>query len=289
MSALPPAPELVSLRNISAHGGEVFARHEHPFQEFTLVTDDQALIDHSTGWLETQPNTLIHYQPGERHGAWVSPKHSPRFWVVHFNLRRADRYFFPALREPAPGRRVWPLSPSQVETFQWLFLQLLDERSANRDYQRLAASSWLQLMLLTIQRWTSRTRGPETNVSIRPSPEVLRLWHTINDAVSKPNEELAEIYSSPNYDSLRHAFRKAFGCSPRALLLRLRMEHARNLLLESNLSIKEISERVGYGRQHEFYRAFRQHVGCAPSEWRANPLIRGKPALGAIATRTPAR
>ncbi len=52
------------------------------------------------------------------------------------------------------------------------------------------------------------------------------------------------------------------------------MEHARNLLLESNLSIKEISERIGYARQHEFYRAFRRHVGCGPSDWRADPLVR---------------
>jgi len=54
----------------------------------------------------------------------------------------------------------------------------------------------------------------------------------------------------------------------REMLLRLRMEQARNLLLESNLSIKEISERLGYARQHDFYRAFRQRIGCSPSAWR---------------------
>jgi hypothetical protein len=268
------APELVSLRNISTQGGEVFDWHDHTFHEFTLVTDDRALIGYQAGWRETEPNTLLHYAPSERHGAWVSPMHNPRFWVVHFSMPSNERIALPALQEAAPGNRVWELTEGQTEMFQWLFLQLLDERSAGREMHRDATTAWLQLLLITLQRWTSRRQTPATHFSIRPTPEVLRLWHMINEAVTKSHEELAEIYSLPNYDSLRHAFRKTFGCSPRDMLLRLRMEHARNLLLESNLSIKEISERVGYPRQHEFYRAFRRHVGCAPSEWRQDPLLR---------------
>lgn len=274
MSHPEATPQLVSLRTIATKGGETFDLHEHTFHEFTLVTDDQTFIGYKPGWLEAKPNTLIHYRPGERHGAWVSPVQRPRFWVVHFDLPPDDRFHLDSFRHESAEKRAWTLTASQVEMFQWMFLQLLDERSADREHQRLATSAWLQLLLVTVHRWALRRGGPETNVSIRPTPEVLRLWHMINEAVSKPNDELREIYASPNYDSIRHAFRKAFGCSPRDMLFRLRMEHACNLLLESSLSIKEISERIGYARQHEFYRAFRKHVGCAPSEWRANPLVR---------------
>ena len=101
---------------------------------------------------------------------------------------------------------------------------------------------------------------------------MLRLWHLVNAAVNKPNDELKELYAAPNYDSARHAFRKAFGCSPREMLQRLRMAHAKNLLLDSSLSIKEISIRVDYPQQHDFNRIFRRYSGMAPSKWRTNPI-----------------
>jgi two-component system response regulator YesN len=85
---------------------------------------------------------------------------------------------------------------------------------------------------------------------------------------------LKEIYSAPNYDSVRHAFRKTFGCSPREMLQRLRLEHAKTLLLESRLSIKEVALQVGYASQNDFNRLFHRHAGLAPSKWRMNPMPR---------------
>ncbi len=267
-------PEIVSLRTRSAQGKQLFDWHEHRFHEFTLVTDDKTEIGLPEGWSPAKPHTLFHYPPGFRHGARVGPGQSPRFWVVHFNLPTSGPVQIAHLSQDSAELGRWDLTRDQAETFQWMFLQVLNERSAGRDGHALATSAWLQIMLVTINRWVTRNEGPELNASTRPSPEVLRLWHLINESVGKPTEELAAIYNSPNYDSTRHAFRRTFGCSPREMLFRLRMEHAQNLLLESNLSIKEISERTGYARQHEFYRAFRRHVGCAPSEWRADPLVR---------------
>jgi transcriptional regulator GlxA family with amidase domain len=174
---------------------------------------------------------------------------------------------------PDPCHRVWPLTPEQNDTFQWIFLQLLNEHTARRDHRERAASAWLQLLLITVQRWASSTASTVT-LPNRANAEVLKLWHLINAAVTKPNNQLNDLYSAPNYDSVRHMFRKAFGCSPRVMLQRLRMEHAKNLLLESSLSIKEVSARVGYAAQHDLNRMFHRHTGMAPSKWRANPLAR---------------
>lgn len=276
MSPPPLPPQLVSLRTLSAEGGATFDWHDHPFEEFTLVTDDACLIGYPPGWRETAPNTLLHYRAGERHGAWTSPKQRPRFWVVHFTADASTYRALDRFVAADPARRVWSLTPEQNDTFQWIFLQLLNEHTARRPHRDAAASAWLQLLLVTVQRWAGARESP-LPLPGRANPEVLRLWHRINASVSRPNDELAELYSAPNYDSVRHAFRKAFGCSPREMLLRLRMEHAKNLLLESSLSIKEISARVGYVAQHDFNRVFHRHTGMAPSRWRSNPLARTEP------------
>lgn len=255
-------------------GGEAFDWHSHPFSEFTLVTDDHCLIGYPPGWRETDANTLLHYFPGERHGGWVSPRQRPRFWVVHFTADAALCSGLAQLSSPDPTHRVWSLSADQCETFQWIFLQMLNEHSSERPCRDSAASAWLQLLLITVQRWASPAGETATVVPPRASAEVLRLWHLVNAAVNKPSDELKELYSAPNYDSARHAFRKTFGCSPREMLQRLRMAHAKNLLLESSLSIKEISTRIGYPQQHDFNRVFRRYAGMAPSKWRTNPLAR---------------
>jgi transcriptional regulator GlxA family with amidase domain len=175
------------------------------------------------------------------------------------------------LARPDPRQRVWQLSPDQVESFKWLFLQILNEHTHRRSQRLIAESAWLRLLLVSVQRWAEG----QTLVASTPAgigPDVVRLWHLVNACVGNPAEFLKEIHQMSNYDSLRHSFKNAFGYSPREMMLRLRIQQAKNLLLETQLSVKEIAVRVGYQRQHEFARAFKQDAGIAPSEWRTNPF-----------------
>ncbi len=65
------------------------------------------------------------------------------------------------------------------------------------------------------------------------------------------------------------AFKKQMGIPPTKYILKLRMEHAMNLLSEScDLSISEVAHASGYGDINFFSRAFKSHVGVSPSEYR---------------------
>lgn len=281
------APHLISLRTIAAQGGDSFEWHAHDFDEFTLVTGDDCTIKHPTGWQPTKPGTLLHYKPGEKHGAVASARQRPHFWVVHFAPNQGRR--LAALNAERALDRVWALDPEQVATFQWLFRQLLGERTVPRSHYHSAASAWLQLLLINVERWVERSRPRISPVPGDANADVIRLWHAIHESVGRSNDELKALYSAANYDSVRHGFRRSFGCSPREMLLRLRMECAKNLLLESTLSIKEIAGRVGYVQPHDFNRLFHRLVGVAPSQWRANPEIgTGAEAGTASPRRAPA-
>ena len=115
-------PRLISLRTISANAGDSFEWHAHPFEEFTLVTDDSCIIGYPPGWRPTKPNTLLHYRPGEVHGAAAAHRQRPRFWVVHFVLSDSLRAELGCFAEKDSLKRVWTLSTEQQDTFQWLFL-----------------------------------------------------------------------------------------------------------------------------------------------------------------------
>ena len=46
---------------------------------------------------------------------------------------------------------------------------------------------------------------------------------------------------------------------------------AKKLLLNTNLSIEEIAETVGYQNMNFFYKKFRKRTGKTPGDFRKNP------------------
>jgi AraC family transcriptional regulator, regulatory protein of adaptative response / methylphosphotriester-DNA alkyltransferase methyltransferase len=52
-------------------------------------------------------------------------------------------------------------------------------------------------------------------------------------------------------------------------LTRVRMEKAAELLTSRGLTVREVANRVGYRQPAQFAKAFRRHLGVAPSDYRA--------------------
>ena len=75
----------------------------------------------------------------------------------------------------------------------------------------------------------------------------------------------SQAVSAPYLSRLFHAYA---GVSPSRYLTAYRMEQARKLLRDSNLSVGEIAERVGYPDPFHFSKTFRNTVGVSPSQFR---------------------
>lgn len=74
---------------------------------------------------------------------------------------------------------------------------------------------------------------------------------------------------------------RALGASYRDVLRSARMEEAERLLRDDSLSVKEVASSVGYPHATELDRAFKQHFGVTPTEWRMlrRHRVRDDPAL----------
>lgn len=82
--------------------------------------------------------------------------------------------------------------------------------------------------------------------------------------------ELADKYHF-NHSYLTKTFKKQKGISPLKLINTLRIEDAKRLLLNSELSIREISEMLNFSDQHYFSRMFKEMTGQTPKEYRQSP------------------
>jgi AraC family transcriptional regulator len=69
------------------------------------------------------------------------------------------------------------------------------------------------------------------------------------------------------------AFKRTFGLSPHAYVLRRRIERAGQLMLEGNTPLSEIALRCGFTDQAHFSKRFRLHTGATPTAWRREQLM----------------
>jgi AraC-like DNA-binding protein len=72
-------------------------------------------------------------------------------------------------------------------------------------------------------------------------------------------------------------FKDAFGETPRAYLTRRRIERAKDLLRNANLSVTEVCMVVGFSSLGSFSARFAEIVGLAPTAYRELHVARGGP------------
>lgn len=90
----------------------------------------------------------------------------------------------------------------------------------------------------------------------------------INDLESQITiDELASKYGISK-TSLKSCFREVYGKPIFRWRKEYRLDYACKLIEQDELTISEISKRVGYSSPSKFSQAFKDYIGCTPSEFR---------------------
>jgi AraC-like DNA-binding protein len=82
---------------------------------------------------------------------------------------------------------------------------------------------------------------------------------------------------------LQRAYAEIGKTTFREQLTSVRMDRAAALLERRSVSVREVADRVGYRQPAQFAKAFRRHVGVAPSDFRA--ALGGRRAAGGGSSR----
>ena len=81
--------------------------------------------------------------------------------------------------------------------------------------------------------------------------------------------EIAEKLETSR-STLEHLFQESLSVSPHRYFARLKLDTAKSLLLQTELSIQQIAENVGALNSMQFCRSFKSECGLSPSEFRRN-------------------
>ncbi|MBF4463168.1 MULTISPECIES: AraC family transcriptional regulator [unclassified Rathayibacter] len=122
-----------------------------------------------------------------------------------------------------------------------------------------AVRSWSEIAREARPDWLSGNRDPVVK-------EALMLLHE-NPGRSWTTESLAGSVAVSRA-SLARRFHAIVGQPPMAYLTQWRLALAADLLLDPQLTLSAISERVGYGSPFSFSTAFKKHYGVSPQGYR---------------------
>ena len=117
------------------------------------------------------------------------------------------------------------------------------------------------------QRHRQQEVGQRTLLLHNPQQQAMRpVIEAMASNIEQPLEvkQLAAIQKMSER-TLQRQFKQAFGLPPRSWYLQLRLQRARQLLHESNLSVMEIGIACGFGSNENFCRQYKAMFGHPPS------------------------
>ena len=145
----------------------------------------------------------------------------------------------------------------------------------------IAIRRWMDELSTTLISMARVLRGTEhdkTRIIPLPGGELKTTSEITNKAVVWINEHYREDiqlkdFAMENYlaeSSLARSFKNAAGETFMSYVHRVRISHAEDLMIYSDISVKEISALCGYKSLNNFYRHFCSFTGMTPAEYRKN-------------------
>lgn len=249
---------------------------------FHLFLDGPGKMEIDGKLYPIERRTLIFLRPGQPHAFHISPAEPLAAYNLYCDLWNREtpvslnRTFVyapeplvldrKASEEDCPELDQLPCMFS-LQAYPQLyegFVMIAKMFSDTKVYRHEAASSCLYAWLLA---WFNAIHAHQ------PSDyRIVRLLEHINTYPER-SESVAEW---ANFCGLKRTyfhelFLRETGLTPKVYRHELLMKRAANLLLESEMSISLIAEKLGYTSIHPFSRHFSSYFGIAPTKYRQTP------------------
>jgi len=125
----------------------------------------------------------------------------------------------------------------------------------------------LDMLQIYINRMSEKNIGKSGSKKLVNGCYVAKKYIEINYGEKITLDVLAEItYTNKYY--LAHSFVKKYGITPINYLQKIRIERSKKYLENTDYSLVDISNYVGFSSQSYFSQIFKRHLGCTPAEYR---------------------
>jgi len=227
------------------------------------------LVWRGRGWMQTHdrrfallPGFCAIMRPGGIYDAGQDDRNPIGLTFVHFDV---TKYGQPGKTAPA-FCLGWPefFQIDDLDYFNGVMRRIVQVKRTRPD---LAAALLKTLLEDLLQRPPiPRHAIPAHHARRTLISAMIAEIHSNQNRLPEVREMARQVGLSPSHFS--RVFHEVAGQSPRDFLLETRLLRARHFLTESDFSIQEISERLGYSDMFFFSRQFKEKIGISPSSYR---------------------
>jgi len=237
--------------------------HTHPTGRndyFLQYITEGELIIQSDGKDQKHPKGAFIIHPPKKPYSYKSPDSRAEFFHVRFTGFHVGRLLANLGIVPGKVYRTTTLNESSAN-IATLFVKLFDEFT-NRHHGFIdVCASLLMSILVTLSRELDKTRAgePRTLASIAYLHQHFREDTPIGDLAAMDHLGVSRY---------RELFHEQMGMSPIEYRIALRIQHAGDLLSQTDLSLAEIAAVSGFSDVFYFGRMFKAKTGVSPKKYR---------------------
>ena len=240
----------------------------HGRKDYYLMYMDQGSMDVVLdGQARTiQPGHLVIFHPGDETWYIKRDEHEQVYYWAHFTGSGVKEILAGCGLETSG---VYYIGSSQeiAEAFRAVFQNYIDRDSCHE----IAAAAQMTNILVQMRRNLDTLASTRSGLMAGKLKESLNFIHRhYSQSISVRELANLEHLSTSRYCAL---FRQVMGISPQSFIIDLRLHMAAELMMKTDLSIKQIAHMIGYDDQLYFSRLFRNKRGLSPRQY-----IRSLPA-----------
>lgn len=252
---------------------------EHDFWEFVYV-DKESIFCVADG-IATELNSgeILFHKPNEFHVLKANGKKPPNVFIVSFVCKSDAMKFFENKKMKVDGKNVkfiYTILNEGRKTFDIAFSDPQLKKMAPLDSPSLGGEqiikNYLEIFLINLLR-SETENGGINSVFIREreyaTKQVSDIIATLNDSVYK-TVTLDEILKNSYYGRayIMRVFKRETGCPIMEYFVKLKIEKAKELLRDKQLSIQEIANALSFSEPNYFTKTFKRITGVTPSAYR---------------------
>ena len=203
--------------------------------------------------------SVVVFLPGQRQEYSFKKADQSVSWYLHYTGTACEQIMADLELESENIFYVGK-SPRLEELFQTLMEEFQRKQKFNKHYQ--------MGVLMEILSVIARKKSDFQYGNPATSKKIDEICKCMRRDISK-NPSILEYANMCNLSESRfaHVFTELVGTSPKHYMMILKMEMAKELLLQSNLSVQQVSESIGINDQNYFSRTFKKYVGYSPTEY----------------------
>jgi AraC-like DNA-binding protein len=252
--------------------------HSHPGYEIVWMTKGEAQYIFEEKVYHMSKGQVLFFKSDELHKVHANKDVPYERIVLQFRNDFFDnkndflielQQFLEKLPHP---HHLLQFSPLEAQQFQHIMDRLLDEYEHEEYWgQKNAIELYLFELCLFICR---EINSPSNNILLPSCSEekitmlenVLKELNLVWDTTWSLEEVANNLHISKFY--LCHFFKREFGMTVQQYIQQRRIHEAKKLLMNTDLTVRDIAKRVGFITNSNFIRSFKKYVHMTPKQYR---------------------